>query len=62
MAKDIALAPSVKQKTLYCGCKGKPSDASEYQDLKYGKGYRVHTIGGTKDKPHFTCTVCGKER
>ncbi len=30
----------------------------DYQDEKYGKGNRLHTVGTKKE----TCTVCGKEK
>jgi hypothetical protein len=32
-----------------------------YQDTLYGRGRRVHTISGTKDRPEYTCSVCGKK-
>lgn len=44
---------------LICTCE------HEYQDKKYGKGKRVHTLtqkGTAKEDPVFRCTVCGKER
>jgi len=35
--------------------------SSDYQDTKYGKGQRVHTLGGTAQSPRETCTVCGNK-
>ena len=32
-----------------------------YQDRLYGKGMRVHTVGGEKARPTFYCTVCGAQ-
>ena len=31
-----------------------------YQDAKYGKGLRLHNIGGKGQTKTATCTVCGK--
>lgn len=42
-----------------CGCKGNPSNSSEYQDKKYGKDMRVMTLSQKGDSA--SCTVCGKE-
>ena len=44
-----------------CGCKSKGvakgvESASDYQDKKYGKGIRVHTV---KRNGGYVCTVCG---
>lgn len=38
-----------------CTCK------HEFQDEKYGKGKRVHNVGGNKDRVILRCTVCGKD-
>jgi hypothetical protein len=39
---------------LYCTCR------HEYQDFKYGKNRRLHTVSQKdKNNPHYTCTVCG---
>ena len=43
-------------KVIKCVC------INEYQDKKYGEQKRVHNIGGTKDEPTYTCTVCGKKK
>jgi hypothetical protein len=47
---------------LFCGCDGYmgKSQGAEYQDLRYGKGQRVHVADQEKEK--FTCTVCGVQR
>lgn len=43
------------------GNERKPCDCkSEYQDSKYGKGVRIHTVG--KEGKSFICTVCGKKK
>jgi len=62
MAKEEIKLPMVKNKVFHCGCTGKEPFAADYQNGKYGKGMRVHTVGGGKDRHTFTCTVCGKER
>lgn len=31
---------------------------NDYQDKKYGKGNRIHNIGGSKERPVAVCTVC----
>lgn len=64
MAKkaEAVAAPTTKKSIQYCGCVGKPSHASEYQDKTYGKGMRLHTVSGSKTKVGYSCTVCGKER
>lgn len=41
-----------------CGCKGNPSDSSDYQDKKYGQGMRVCNLD--LKKTSATCSVCGK--
>lgn len=36
----------------------------EFQDNTYGKGMRVMNLAtkkGSKDKPVYRCTICGKE-
>ena len=33
---------------------------SDWQDRTYGKGMRVHNVGGTTTGPRYRCTVCGK--
>lgn len=42
-------------------CIVKPHDCkqNDYQDRKYGMGYRVANYGNKKDV--WTCTVCGKQ-
>lgn len=56
MAKVVVSKDDEKQAgkttTRQCVC------ASEFQDQRYGKQTRVHTIG--KGKVH--CTVCGTEK
>lgn len=42
-----------------CGCKINPSNASDYQDKKYGDGMRVMNLSQKGDTSK--CTVCGKE-
>lgn len=42
-------------KNKSCGC------SSSYQDTKYGHGVRVMTVGGTRESPQYTCTVCGQK-
>lgn len=49
-------------KVKYCGCKGYKgvTHAAEYQDAKYGTGYRLYNkmkSKGGEDK--YRCTVCG---
>ena len=39
-----------------CTCKGTP--ASDFQDITYGKGMRVHSE--KKEGKAFKCTCCGK--
>ncbi len=39
-----------------CTCK------HDFQDKRYGKGVRIHTVGGEKDRRVYKCTVCGKEK
>ena len=34
----------------------------EFQDKRYGKKRRVHTIGGTSTTNTYTCTVCGSKK
>lgn len=41
-----------------CGCKGTPSNCSDYQDQKYGQGMRVCNID--LKKTEAACTICGK--
>lgn len=41
-----------------CGCKGNPSNASDYQDAKYGQGMRSCNLD--QKKAEATCTICGK--
>jgi hypothetical protein len=43
---------------LPCSCN------HEYQDAKYGKGRRVHTVHGTtkKGQPVAECTVCSTKK
>ena len=41
-----------------CGCKGNPSHASDYQDKKYGQGFRVMSVD--QKKTEATCSVCNK--
>lgn len=45
---------------LPCSCK------NDFQDARYGKGNRAHTIGrdGSKRSQYgkHTCTVCGKRK
>lgn len=36
------------------------TDAAEYQNKLFGKGYRVHTHSGNADGSRH-CTVCGKK-
>lgn len=36
-----------------CSC------VSKYQDQKYGPGLRVKNVGGTRESPKYSCTVCG---
>lgn len=43
----ISMASSIKK----CTCQ------HDFQDRVYGKGKRVHTVGGKGT----TCTVCGKK-
>lgn len=31
---------------------------SEFQDKRYGKGRRVHNVGGDSRNPTYRCTVC----
>jgi hypothetical protein len=33
---------------------------SAYQDDKYGKWLRVHSVQGGKNKGKLRCTVCGR--
>jgi hypothetical protein len=40
-----------------CGCEGKPSHASDFQNQKYGNGMRVMSLNQKKDSA--TCSVCG---
>lgn len=42
-----------------CGCKGNPTQSSDYQDKRYGKDNRVMNLNSKKDGAE--CTVCGKE-
>ena len=35
---------------------------SQYQDAKYGKGYRVYNPQGGKNEGKARCTVCGESR
>lgn len=42
-----------------CGCKGTPSDASDFQDKQYGNGNRLMNLN--QQKSAAVCTVCGKE-
>ena len=51
-----------KKNVFNCGCKSEPSFATDFQDKVYGKGFRLHTVGGTKERPSYTCTICGKRR
>ena len=39
-----------------CTCK------NDYQDERYGKGMRVHTVRPPDKAPRYRCTVCLKER
>lgn len=39
-----------------CTCK------HEFQDEKYGKGYRVHNKTANKETSTYRCTVCKTER
>ena len=32
--------------------------ASEFQDRTYGRGIRVFNVGGTRESPKYSCTVC----
>lgn len=50
---DRGLTGTVVQ---FCQC------ISQYQDEQYGVGKRVHNRGGKKEKPHVTCTVCGRRK
>lgn len=44
-------------KTCAAGCK------HEWQDLKYGKGKRLHNLKKlATGSQEYTCTVCRKER
>lgn len=44
-----------------CSCKEGP--AAEFQDKIYGKGNRVHNIGGSaKGREIYICTVCGNKK
>jgi hypothetical protein len=43
-----------------CGCKGTPSNASDYQDKRYGDGMRVLNVD--VKKASAVCTICGKEQ
>ena len=36
-----------------CVCK------SSYQDITYGVGQRLKNVGGTRESPKYSCTVCG---
>jgi len=51
---------------MRCTCKSDSrgnTAGAEFQDLKYGRGNRVFNIGGAaKEKPKYTCTVCGQEK
>jgi hypothetical protein len=49
-AKNAAHGSAVRP----CGC------SHQYQNTVYGRGMRVHTLGGTKDRTVYTCTVCGR--
>lgn len=40
---------------IKCDCK------DEYQDKSYGKGIRVHNLGGNKVTVTAKCTNCGKK-
>ena len=42
-------------KKFRCTCK------SDFQDKRYGKKIRLHTVGGEKGRYKYTCTVCGKD-
>lgn len=35
-----------------CTCK------SSYQDTTYGPGLRLKNVGGTRESPKYSCTVC----
>lgn len=43
----------------FCGCNPN-TQASQYQDEKYGQGMRV--FNPKKDKETWTCTCCGKTK
>ncbi len=53
MAKEKSQPVAVKT-TIKCNC------VSDFQDQRYGKGVRVCTPGGTRERPEYKCTVCGK--
>jgi len=43
-------------KVMKCSCE------SKFQDSKYGKNNRVHTVGGSSQMNNtYTCTVCGNK-
>ncbi len=42
-----------------CGCKGNPSNGSDFQDKKYGDGMRVCNLD--LKKTAASCTICGKD-
>lgn len=42
-----------------CGCTGTPSNASDYQNKKYGNGMRLCNANFKGDM--VTCTICGKQ-
>jgi hypothetical protein len=54
--QEAVLTKNRGTKVLPCSC------TNVYQDERYGKGMRVHNEGGKKDRPSYSCTVCGALR
>jgi len=48
----------VKGQTVIVKCKCQ----HEFQDKHYGKGNRVHNVGGTKQTITGRCTICQDEK
>lgn len=43
-------------KLMKCAC------VNKFQEKKYGKNMRIHTITTKDTTPHYRCTACGFEK